>query len=312
MIRRAAVDQPPNNTRYDEKENVLTTSTWKDKALFTPGPLTTSRTVKQAMLRDLGSRDGEFIAIVRDVRERLVRLAEVDIDTHTTVLMQGSGTFGLEAVLATCVPRGKKLLCAINGAYGRRMAAIGRTLGIDVVELSYAEDAPIVSADIEKALTDDADIAMVTCCHCETTSGILNPIAEVGAMVQAAGRDFYVDAMSSFGAIDTNVAEMGIDYLVSSANKCIEGVPGFSFCVAKLDKLLACEGNARSISLDLVAQYKGLESNGQFRFTPPTHAILAFHQALLELEEEGGVAGRGARYRANHEIIAAGMTAMGF
>ncbi|MCB1153503.1 2-aminoethylphosphonate--pyruvate transaminase, partial [bacterium] len=196
--------------------------------------------------------------------------------------------------------------------YGRRMAAIARTLGIEVVELNYAENAPIVPADIGKSLADDAGIAMVTCCHCETTSGILNPIAEVGRIVQAAGRDFYVDAMSSFGAIDTNVAEMGIDYLVSSANKCIEGVPGFSFCVAKLDKLLACEGNARSVSLDLVAQYKGLETNGQFRFTPPTHVILAFHQALLELEGEGGVAARGKRYRDNHEIIAGGMTAMGF
>jgi 2-aminoethylphosphonate-pyruvate transaminase len=285
---------------------------WKDKLLLTPGPLTTSRTVKQAMLRDLGSRDTEFIGIVRDIRHRLLALAGVDEKTHAAIPMQGSGTFGLEAVVTSTIPRGGKLLVAVNGAYGRRLAQMARTAGIETVTLDYPEDTPVNPGDIVKRLREDRAVTHVSACHCETTSGIMNPIREIGAAVAEAGRVFFVDAMSSFGAVPVDLAACGVDYLVSSANKCVEGVPGFSFVLARLERLLETEGSARNLSLDLLAQYRGLEANGQFRFTPPTHVLLAFHQALLELEEEGGVQGRAARYLANHGLLTAGMRAMGF
>jgi len=285
---------------------------WKDKVLFTPGPLTTSRTVKQAMLRDLGSRDMDFIGIVKDIRNRLLNLAGVTADRYGAILMQGSGTFGLEAVVTSTIPAGGKILVAVNGAYGHRLVHMAGIVGIEAVSVQYPEDHAVLPEDLARVLKEDASITHVAACHCETTSGILNPVKEIGAVVQEAGRIFFVDAMSSFGAVPVDLEECGIDYLVSSANKCIEGVPGFSFVLARLDRMLETEGYSRTLSLDLVAQYRGLEENGQFRFTPPTHALLAFHQALMELEQEGGVPGRAARYRTNHETLLTGMREMGF
>lgn len=285
---------------------------WKDKILFTPGPLTTSRTVKQAMLRDLGSRDYEFIELVKDIRRRLVALGECRDGSYEAVLMQGSGTFSIEAVLSSCIAPDGKALVIVNGAYGKRMVQILKTLRIEHVVLECPEDEVPDLAAIEATLHADPPISFVAVVHCETTTGIINPIREVGELARQAGSTYFVDAMSSFGAVPVNLAECSIDYLVSSANKCIEGVPGFGFVIARKEALLGTEGYARSASLDLLSQWRGLEANGQFRFTPPTHALLAFHEALLELEEEGGVAGRAARYRANYETLIAGMRAMGF
>uniref|UniRef100_A0A7C1JGY0 2-aminoethylphosphonate--pyruvate transaminase n=1 Tax=Caldilinea aerophila TaxID=133453 RepID=A0A7C1JGY0_9CHLR len=285
---------------------------WKDKALFTPGPLTTSRTVKQAMLRDLGSRDQEFIALVADVRRRLVRLADADPDLYTAVLMQGSGTFAIEAVIGSVIPPHGRLLVLVNGAYGERMVQIARRLSIDVVEVRSFENAPVDVNALAATLAQDNAITHVAVVHCETTTGVMNPIDAVGTVTARFGRSLIVDAMSSFGAYPVDLAGWGVDYLISSANKCIEGVPGFAFVLARIAALQATRGYARSISLDLLAQYEGLERDGQFRFTPPVHAILAFHQALVELEAEGGVVGRGARYRRNYETTLRGMMALGF
>ncbi len=284
----------------------------KDKILFTPGPLTTSRTVKQAMLRDLGSRDHEFIQLVREVRDRLLTLAGVSKGDYEAILMQGSGTFGLESVIASTVPPDGSLLVVVNGAYGRRIAQIGRVYQIPVRTLDYVENRKPNPEDVAAILESDSAITHVAAVHCETTTGMINPIAEIGAVVRKCDRMFMVDSMSAFGAVPVNLIEAGIDYLVSSANKCIEGVPGFSFVLAKREALLATEGWARSLSLDLLEQWRGLEADGQFRFTPPTHALLAFHQALEELVQEGGVAGRARRYRANYETMIAGMRALGF
>jgi 2-aminoethylphosphonate-pyruvate transaminase len=285
---------------------------WKDKALFTPGPLTTSRTVKQAMLRDLGSRDFEFIRIIREVRERLLALAGVPKGDYEAVLVQGSGTFAIESVVSSALPPDGKLLVIVNGAYGQRIARMASVLKIDVCRMDYPEDALPVVKEIAERIAADRRITHVAVIHCETTTGIVNPIREIGGLVKRAGRCFLVDAMSSFGAMPLNVAECGIDYLVSSANKCIEGVPGFGFVLARREALLATDGYARSLSLDLLGQWRGFQANGQFRFTPPTHAIVAFDQALAELEEEGGVEGRAARYRGNYETLVAGMREMGF
>ncbi|HEX4541941.1 MAG TPA: 2-aminoethylphosphonate--pyruvate transaminase [Candidatus Acidoferrum sp.] len=284
----------------------------RDKLLFTPGPLTTSETVKQAMLHDLGSRDARFIQLVGQIRQRLLQLGGVDDGTYEAVLMQGSGTFAVESVIASVVPRGGKLLVVINGAYGRRMAQIARTLAIETETILWPEAQPIDPGQIEKVLVRDPTITHVGTIHCETTTGILNPVQEVGKVVRGLQRTFVVDAMSSFGGVPTEIRGSGIDFLISSANKCIQGVPGFGFVLARRTVLEQAEGHARSVSLDLVSQWKGMESNGQFRFTPPTHVLLAFWQALQELEAEGGIAARAARYAENHRVLIAGMKELGF
>jgi 2-aminoethylphosphonate-pyruvate transaminase len=290
----------------------MKTQKHKDKILFTPGPLTTSQTVKQAMMRDLGSRDSEFIAIVREIRHKLVELGQANPDEYTAVLMQGSGTFGLEAVVSSTVPPDGKLLIIINGAYGKRLAKIASVLKIDTITLEYAENTTPNLPEIEETLNNDKEITNVSVVHCETTTGIINPIMEIGKYVSKSGARYFVDAMSSFGAVPLNLAECNIDYLVSSANKCIEGVPGFSFILCKLNSLKETAGYARSLSFNLLQQYLGFEKNGQFRFTPPTHTLVAFRQALDELQAEGGVNGRAERYRKNYEILVEGMRRMGF
>lgn len=284
----------------------------KDKMLFTPGPLTTSQTVKQAMLRDLGSRDFEFIGLVKEIRHKLVEIGQADPREYTTVIVQGSGTFGLEAVVSSTVPPDGKLLVLINGAYGSRIAKIASILKIDTVKLNYPENTTPNLQEINDTLQGDGQITNVSVVHCETTTGIVNPIEEIGSIVAKYGAKYFVDAMSSFGAVPVNLAKCNIDYLVSSANKCIEGVPAFSFVLCKLSSLEQTAGYARSLSLDLLDQYRGLERNGQFRFTPPTHALVAFRQALAELEAEGGVPGRTERYRRNYETLITGMRRMGF
>jgi len=290
----------------------LTIPNWKDKILFTPGPLTTSRTVKQSLLRDLGSRDYEFIHMVADIRQRLLEAGGVANDGYEAVIMQGSGTFSLESVISSTIPPDGKLLVIINGAYGQRIAQIAEVYGIEVVPLTYPENRTPDLAEIESALKADEAITSVSVIHCETTTGIINPIKEIGEIVKHFGKDYFVDAMSSFGAVPFNLAACNIDYMVSSANKCVEGIPGFGIILAKRETLLKTKGYARTFSLDLLAQMLRFDKDGQFRFTPPTHSLLAYHQALIELELEGGVEGRAARYRANYETLIAGMRAMGF
>lgn len=281
------------------------------KLLFTPGPLTTSESVKTAMLRDLGSRDQEFLSVVGDVRRRLLELAHVT-GSYEAVLMQGSGTFAIESVLSSVIPRDGQLLVATNGAYGHRMAKIASVLGISCQTIVFEESLPVAADRVREALREGTEITHVGTVHCETSTGILNPVSELGHIARELGRILIVDAMSSFGGIPINIIEDKIDFLVSSANKCMEGVPGFAFVLARRDLLEATKGCARSVSLDLFSQWKGFESDGQFRFTPPTHALLAFRQALNELDQEGGVEGRAGRYSRNRRTLMEGMTELGF
>ncbi len=285
----------------------------RDKLLFTPGPLTTSLSVKQAMLHDAGSWHFEFNDIVSRMRDDILSLAGVSrAGGYEAIPMQGSGTFGVEAVLSSVVPPDGKLLILANGAYGERMAQMSVHLKLNHLVWRCPEDSiPDLSA-LNQLLLEERAITHVAVVHCETTTGILNPIQEIGRIVKAAERLYIVDAMSSFGALPIDLAAAGIDYLISSANKCLEGVPGFSFVIARRAALLATEGWARTLSLDLISQLKGFEKNGQFRYTPPTHSILAFVQALRELAAEGGVSARGARYQRNHEVLVEGMKKLGF
>ena len=293
-----------------EHSNYITSA--NDKPLFTPGPLTTSRTVKQAMLRDLGSRDVAFVNLVKDVRQRVLAICGVAAPDYECVIIQGSGTFSVEAVISSAVPATGKLLAISNGAYGQRIIQIAKVHKIDATPLVYPEDGKPTAADVEAALLQDAALTHVALVHSETTTGMINPIDEIGAVVRRHKRRLIVDAMSSFGGMPIEPEKTGIDFLVSSANKCVEGVPGFGLIVASRAALLECEGRARSLSLDVFGQWKALETNGQFRFTPPTHALLAFHQALDELVAEGGVIARAQRYSKNYQTLVAGMRSLGF
>src|SRR5215813_2570819 len=289
----------------------MTKDSAHDPWLLTPGPLTTSATVKQAMLHDWGSRDAGLIAINRRVRERLVALAGGE-GTHACVPVQGSGTFAVEAMLGSFVPKTGKILILINGAYGKRAAKICDYAGRAHVGLEWAEDQPVDPARTEAALKADPAITHVFVVHCETTSGVLNPIADVGTVVARAGRRLLIDSMSAFGALPLDAREIAFDAVAASSNKCIEGVPGVGFVIAARAALEACKGNAHSLSLDLHDQWTAMEKNAQWRFTPPIHVIVAFEQALREHEAEGGVAGRGARYRRNWKTLVDGMRALGF
>lgn len=283
------------------------------KILFTPGPLNTSMSVKEVMLRDLGSRDKEFINIVRSVRSALLKLAGLENEhEYDCVLMQGSGTFGIESVLSSAIPPQGHLLVLENGAYGRRMAEIAQIHRIRFTHASFQENTVPTPDIVASLLENDPTITHVAIVHCETTTGIFNDISAIGKVVKNRGKVYIVDAMSSFGAVPVDLVNDGIDFLISSSNKCIEGVPGFSFIIAKVDELENCKETQRTLSLNLYSQWTGLNSNGQFRFTPPVHTILALHQALKELEEEGGVEGRKRRYQKNHNTLVAGMLNLGF
>lgn len=285
---------------------------WKDKTLFTPGPLTTSRTVKQTMLRDMGARDGIFLRAVEDIRTGLLYAAAVDKKSFDAVLLQGCGTYGVEATLGCAVPHDGKVLICSNGAYGARMVRICKTAGIAHTTITVPENQPIQPGLVEEALGKDAAITHVAIVHLETTSGLVNPIEEIGTVVAAHQKSYIVDAMCSFGAVPIDFETSHIDWLISSANKCLEGVPGFTYVIARLRCLKESKGNARSLSFDLHDQWEYFQRVGQFRFTPPVQSMLALQQALMELEMEGGVTGRAARYKNNYDILVNGMRRIGF
>jgi 2-aminoethylphosphonate-pyruvate transaminase len=283
----------------------------RDPWLLTPGPLTTSRAVKEAMLHDWGSRDAEFIKLNARVRERLVELAGGQ-GTHVCVPLQGSGTFIVEAMIGTLVPRSGKLAVLINGSYGTRMVRMCEYLGRDRVVLETPEDTPVDPAALDAALAADAAITHVVVVHCETTSGVLNPVEEIAAVTRRRGRRLLVDAMSAFGALPLDAAATSYDALVASSNKCLEGVPGIGFAIIRRSALEGARGNASSLSLDLYDQWVAMEKTRQWRFTPPTHVLAALDQALAEHAAEGGIAGRGARYANNCRILVDGLRALGF
>ena len=281
--------------------------------LLTPGPLSTSRGVRNALLRDWCTWDADYNEdIVQNIRRRLVELATAQSEDYTAVLMQGSGSFGVEAALGTALPPDGKLLILTNGAYGQRMVKMAEVLRLNHAVLAYMETEAPSPEDVAALLLRDGDITHVAFVHCETTTGILNPLEALTGAVKAAGKTLIVDAMSSFGGIPMDIGALGVDFLISSANKCVQGVPGFSFVIANRRALAACEGNARSHALDLYDQWAEMEPAGKWRFTSPTHIVRAFYQALDELEAEGGVDARHKRYQENQRILSAGMRRLGF
>ena len=283
----------------------------KTYKLLTPGPLTTTDTVKKEMMFDHCTWDDDYKQITQKIRTGLLEFAHVSPEEYTVVLMQGSGTFGVESVLTSVVGTEDKLLICANGAYGERMADIAEHAGINYCMYNVHYNQVPDAQKIGELLDADPAITHVSMVHSETTSGILNDIEAVGKVVKEKGRVFIVDAMSSFGGVDIPVKDWGIDFIVSSANKCIQGVPGFSFIIARRDLLEESAGKARSLSLDLYDQWKTMEVDGKWRFTSPTHVVLAFAQAMRELEEEGGIEARCRRYMDNNRLLIEKMGEMG-
>lgn len=283
----------------------------KGPFLLTPGPLTTSIATKSAMMRDWGSRDNEFIETTARIRERLLLIAGAS-DSHVCVPLQGSGTFVVEATLGTLIPKDGKALIVINGAYGDRMTEMLDTMGRDYEVYKTAEDTPPNPEEIDAILSKNLTITHVAAVYCETTSGILNPIAEISAVVAKQRRSFLIDAMSAFGALPLKAADIQFDAMMASSNKCLEGVPGMGFAIIRKKALEVSAGNAHSLSLDLHAQWLGLEKSGQWRFTPPTQVVVALDTALDQFADNGGIEGRFTRYSNNCKILVDGMREMGF
>ncbi|ULH03023.1 2-aminoethylphosphonate--pyruvate transaminase [Aeromonas caviae] len=287
-----------------------------DYLLLTPGPLSTTATVRAAMLQDSCTWDADYNqGVVEPIRRELVRLAtgpEYE-SNYSAVLLQGSGSYVVESVLGSAIGVDECLLIINNGAYGARMGEMARCLGLRHHELDCGETTRPEPAAIEAMLARHPEITHLAMVHCETTTGMLNPLEEVAELCKRRGIRLIVDAMSSFGGIPIDMGRLGIEFLISSANKCIQGVPGFGFVIARRAALTACADRARSVSLDLHAQWQTMEQQGgKWRFTSPTHTVLAFAQALRELDEEGGIAARHQRYSENQRTLVAGMAALGF
>ena len=283
----------------------------RDPILLTPGPLTTTLETKAAMLRDWGSWDAAFNAVTANVRKRLLDIVNGHA-THVCVPMQGSGTFSVEAAVNTIVPRDGHLLVLVNGAYGKRLVKLAQMMGRRVSVFETADDVPTTAEDVERLLARDASITHVALIHCETSTGILNPLPAIAACVARHGRRLIVDAMSSFGALPIDVAATPIDVLVAASGKCIEGPPGMGFVIVRRATLEGCEGRSTSLALDLYDQWAYMEKTTQWRYTPPTHVVVAFDAALGQHAAEGGQPGRLARYTANGAALVEGMRALGF
>lgn len=300
------------NTASDRTIAPLETPRLGEPYLLTPGPLTTAYEVKEAMLRDWGSWDGDFRAMTAELRRQLLDIAGDAKGEFDCVPIQGSGSFSVEAMLGSFVPRDGKVLVLINGAYGKRIAQTLAYLGRDHVSIDKGDYMPPRGPEVAAALNADPAITHVVVVHCETSSGILNPLKEISEVVYNSGRKLLVDSMSAFGAVPAGIADFRYEAIVSSANKCIEGVPGFGFVIARKSELEAAKGRSHSLSLDVHAQWDYMNKTGQWRFTPPTHVVAAFLEALRLHRDEGGVPARGARYARNRDVMVAGMREAGF
>lgn len=279
--------------------------------LLTPGPLTTSDKTRAAMLRDWGSWDSDFNQITARIRQQVLRIVHGEA-SHECVPLQGSGTFSVEAAIGTIVPRDGHVLVPNNGAYCQRIARICKVLGRRVTTIDYREDQQVLAADVDRALAADPSITHVALVHCETGTGVLNPLHDIALVVEKHGRGLIVDAMSSFGAIDIDARKTPFDAVVAASGKCLEGVPGMGFVIVRRSTLEKCEGNSHSLAMDLYDQWAYMGKTTQWRFTPPTHVVAALDEAITQYVEEGGLEARGGRYARNCKALIDGMAALGF
>jgi len=282
----------------------------RDRILLTPGPLTTTLRTKLAMLHDWGSWDADFNAVTAGVRSRLLDIVHGQ-DSHVVVPLQGSGTFSVEAAVATVVPRDGHVLVLDNGAYCKRAAKLTEMMGRRVSVMAFAENEPVSAAALDARLKAVASITHVILIHCETGAGIENPLAEVAAVCERHGKGLIVDAMSSFAALPIDARAIRFDALVAASGKCLEGVPGMGFVFIRREILEGCAGHSQSLAMDLHDQHLYMERTGQWRFTPPTHVVVALAEAITQFVEEGGQPARLARYQNNCATLLQGMAALG-
>ncbi len=280
--------------------------------LLTPGPLTTAFSTKQAMLRDWGSWDADFRSMTATMRQQLLAMIGGHNQEFDCVPIQGSGTFLIEAMLGSLLPKESKTLALVNGAYGQRIVETLQYLGREYSVIDKGDYLPPRGDEVAAALIADERLTHVVVVHCETSSGILNPIEEISRVVYRHGRKLLIDSMSSFGALPLDVKKVRYEAIASSANKCLEGVPGFGFVIACKNELEAARGCSHSLSLDVHAQWHHMNKTGQWRFTPPTHVVAALMEAVRLHCEEGGVEARYRRYTANRDVMVDGMRELGF
>lgn len=280
--------------------------------LLTPGPLTTTKPVKEEMLLDRCTWDDDYKSITQKIRKQLLEIGQASSENYTAVLMQGSGSFSVESVITTAISDKDKLLIISNGAYGERIIEMSKYIGINHIECRLPYHEIPKEEQIIDIIEKDKEISHIIMVHCETTTGILNPIDMISKLAKEYEKTLIIDAMSSFGGVEINIEELGIDFLVSSANKCIQGVPGFGFVIAKKNKLVKCQGNSRSLCLDLFEQWKVMNKDGKWRYTSPTHVVAAFSKAIDELIEEGGVSERYIRYKNNNQLLRNRLKEIGF
>jgi 2-aminoethylphosphonate-pyruvate transaminase len=283
----------------------------RDKILLTPGPLTTTLRTKLAMLRDWGSWDGDFIAVTARVRASLLKIIHGE-DSHVVVPLQGSGTFSVEAAVATLVPRDGHVLVLDNGAYCKRAARLATLMGRAGTVMGFDESAQVSAAALDEKLRADKTVTHVVMIHCETGAGVWNPLQEVADVCAKHGKGLIVDAMSSFGALPIDARETRFDALIAASGKCLEGVPGMGFVFIRKAVIDGCAGQSQSLAMDLHDQYTYMERTGQWRFTPPTHVMVALAEAIAQFEEEGGQPARLARYTNNYRTLIHGMARLGF
>ena len=282
-----------------------------DHILLTPGPLTTSLQTKLAMLRDWGSWDSSFVAVTASVRQSLIRIISGE-HTHVVVPLQGSGTFSVEAAVASIVPTHGHVLVLDNGAYCKRAAKLTTMMGRRCTLMPFADDEAVSPAALKGKLAADASITHIVLIHCETGAGVLNPLQAVADVCAEMNKGLIVDAMSSFAALEIDARKTRFDALVAASGKCLEGVPGMGFVFIRKAVLEACAGRSQSLAMDLYDQHVYMEKTGQWRFTPPTHVLVALAEAIKQFEAEGGQPARLARYTKNCETLVRGMTALGF
>ena len=283
----------------------------KRNILLNPGPATTSDTVKQALIvSDICPREQEFGMLMDSIRKDLVKVIHGG-DDYVAVLFTASGTGGVEAALTSAVPLGKKVLIVDNGAYGTRMTQIAKTFHIDVVhyKIPYG-DYPDVT-EIKKLIEQNNEISHIAMVHHETTTGMLNPVKEISQMAHQMGIEMVVDTVSSYAGLPINVKEYNLEFMVSTSNKCIQGMPGLSFVIVKKTALAKLEPNRRSFYLDVLSQHQCFEKTFQTQFTPPVQIVYALRQALDEYFQETE-AGRDKRYRENWKLLYHGVTNIGF
>ena len=283
----------------------------REAILLTPGPLTTTLRTKVAMLRDWGSWDSDFIAVTARVRRALLDIISGH-DTHAVVPLQGSGTFSVEAAVATVVPRQGHVLVLDNGAYCKRAAKLTGLMGRKTTVVAFDESEAVSPQALDEMLTADSSITHVVMIHCETGAGVHNPLQGVADVCARHGRGLIVDAMSSFAALEIDARKVRFDALIAASGKCLEGVPGMGFVFLRKDILASCAGNSQSLAMDLHDQYVYMEKTGQWRFTPPTHVLVALDEAIAQFQEEGGQSARLARYEKNYRTLVQGMAELGF